>query len=92
MTTPGSMARNARAFSSPTAVQWAACCWLPVGLLAVPLAVYALPGGHLFLTIHSWDQSLTLDRAMFRYHRALGIVHADFWVSWRWSLVFQPVR
>ncbi|MDQ2653307.1 MAG: phospholipid carrier-dependent glycosyltransferase [Chloroflexota bacterium] len=67
---------------------------LPVALamLVTPALIYAASWLHFFLTGHSLADLFTLHQEMFRYHRNLGVVHADSSAWWEWPLTLQPVH
>lgn len=77
--TPG---RAVREWGAPVAVS----------LLVVPAIIYAASWLHFFLTGHSLADLVTLHQEMLRYHRNLGVVHADSSAWWEWPLTLQPVR
>jgi dolichyl-phosphate-mannose--protein O-mannosyl transferase len=63
-----------------------------VAMVVIPLLVYAASWLHFFLTGHSLADLITLHQEMFRYHRNLGVVHADSSAWWEWPLTLQPVH
>ena len=63
-----------------------------IALLFVPPLIYAASWFHFFLTGHSLSDLVALHQDMFRYHRNLGVVHADSSAWWQWPLTLEPVR
>lgn len=61
-------------------------------MVVLPALIYAASWLHFFLTGHSLADLITLHQEMFRYHRNLGVVHADSSSWWEWPLTLQPVR
>ncbi len=65
--------------------------WLPLGLVALPLAIYALSYVPFFLTGHSVSQFTELQRQMYYYHTHLKETHAYQSQWWSWPLALRPV-
>ena len=65
--------------------------WVPVGLAAVPLAVYLLSYVPFFATGQGWSQFVELQRQMYSYHSNLDATHPyqSWW--WQWPLTLRPV-
>ena len=65
--------------------------WVPIALVALPLAIYLASYLHFWLTGHSWADFLALHRDMLDYHRNLGVVHDDSSPWWQWPLAARGV-
>lgn len=65
--------------------------WVPVGLVALPLAIYLASYGPFFLTGHSFGQFVELQRQMYYYHTHLKATHAYASQWWEWPLALRPV-
>lgn len=65
--------------------------WTAVSLIAIPAAIYLASYLHFFLTGHGLADLIDLHRAMFAYHRDLGVVHDYSSSWWEWPLAARPV-
>jgi dolichyl-phosphate-mannose-protein mannosyltransferase len=65
--------------------------WAPVALVLAPAAIYLAAYVHFFHSGYGWAELVELHRAMFAYHRNLGIVHDYSSPWWEWPLATRPV-
>lgn len=65
--------------------------WIPVALMAVPLAVYLMAYVSFFAAGHGPGQFIELQNQIFRYHTGLTATHTYQSRWWEWPLTLRPV-
>lgn len=65
--------------------------WMPIALIAVPVAVYLLAYVPFFLVGNGLDDFVELQKQIFMYHTGLEESHPYQSLWWQWPLALKPV-